>query len=47
MRACLKFIYNSPRVGLEPTTNRLTVDCSTTELSRISMLIQYYDKYNF
>ena len=24
----------SPQVGLEPTTNRLTVDCSTTELLR-------------
>ncbi len=22
----------APRVGFEPTTNRLTVDCSTTEL---------------
>jgi hypothetical protein len=31
-------IYRSmkmaPKVGLEPTTNRLTVDCSTTELLR-------------
>ena len=25
----------APRVGLEPTTHRLTADCSTTELSRI------------
>ena len=25
----------TPRVGLEPTTHRLTADCSTTELSRI------------
>ena len=24
----------APRVGFEPTTNRLTVDCSTTELPR-------------
>jgi hypothetical protein len=24
----------APKVGLEPTTNRLTVDCSTTELLR-------------
>jgi hypothetical protein len=24
--------YLAPRVGFEPTTNRLTVDCSTTEL---------------
>ena len=25
----------APRVGFEPTTNRLTVDCSTAELPRI------------
>jgi hypothetical protein len=24
----------APRVGFEPTTDRLTVDCSTAELSR-------------
>jgi hypothetical protein len=24
----------APQVGLEPTTNRLTADCSTTELLR-------------
>ena len=24
----------APRVGFEPTTNRLTADCSTAELSR-------------
>lgn len=24
----------APAVGLEPTTNRLTADCSTTELHR-------------
>ena len=24
----------TPQVGLEPTTNRLTADCSTTELLR-------------
>ena len=24
----------APRVGFEPTTDRLTVDCSTTELPR-------------
>ena len=27
-------IRMAPRVGFEPTTNRLTVDCSTTELPR-------------
>ena len=26
---------NTPQVGLEPTTNRLTADCSTAELLRI------------
>ena len=26
--------YGSPQVGLEPTTNRLTADRSTTELLR-------------
>ena len=26
----------APRVGLEPTTTRLTAECSTIELSRIS-----------
>ena len=25
----------APRVGFEPTTDRLTADCSTTELLRI------------
>ena len=26
--------YQTPRVGLEPTTTRLTAECSTIELSR-------------
>ena len=30
-----RFLLKAPRVGLEPTTHRLTADCSTTELSRI------------
>lgn len=30
MHGCI-FLY-AQEVGLEPTTNRLTVDCSTTEL---------------
>ena len=30
---------NTPQVGLEPTTNRLTADCSTTELLRIIKLV--------
>ncbi len=29
-------IFKTPRVGFEPTTNRLTADRSTTELSRIA-----------
>ncbi len=27
----------APRAGLEPATDRLTVDCSTTELPRNTM----------
>jgi hypothetical protein len=29
--------YMAPKVGLEPTTNRLTADCSTTELLGINV----------
>ena len=32
----------TPRVGLEPTTLRLTAECSTIELSRIIYTIQIY-----
>ena len=28
-------LFKTPRVGLEPTTTRLTAECSTIELSRI------------
>ena len=28
----------APTVGIEPTTNRLTADCSTAELSRNNIL---------
>ena len=31
-----EFDYLAPRVGFEPTTDRLTADCSTTELPRIN-----------
>ena len=31
----------APRVGLEPTTYRLTAECSTIELSRLN--IEYYN----
>ena len=35
--------YITPRVGLEPTTTRLTAECSTIELSRINkgIIIKY------
>ena len=33
-----EFILTAPRVGLEPTTTRLTAECSTIELSRIMCL---------
>ena len=31
--------FITPRVGLEPTTLRLTAECSTTELSRIMLSV--------
>ena len=31
-------LFKTPRVGLEPTTTRLTAECSTIELSRIIFL---------
>ena len=31
--------FQTPRVGLEPTTLRLTAECSTTELSRIMLSV--------
>ena len=33
---------NTPQVGLEPTTNRLTADCSTTELLRIEINLFHF-----
>ena len=33
-----KALQLAPAVGFEPTTNRLTADCSTAELSRNNML---------
>ena len=32
-------LRSTPRVGLEPTTTRLTAECSTIELSRITLFI--------
>jgi hypothetical protein len=29
-----RFFWFAPRAGFEPAANRLTADCSTTELSR-------------
>ena len=31
------FLEMAPQVGFEPTTDRLTADCSTTELLRINI----------
>ena len=33
-----KVFLVAPTVGIEPTTNRLTADCSTAELSRNNIL---------
>jgi hypothetical protein len=48
MEALYLLSYGSmaPQAGLEPATNRLTVDCSTTELLRnnISLATSYSHK---
>ena len=36
----------APRAGLEPATDRLTADCSTTELLRIRMRVVHSKKSN-
>ena len=36
----------TPRVGLEPTTTRLTAECSTIELSRIIKVCTFKTSYN-
>ena len=38
-----EFYKNTPRVGFEPTTNRLTADRSTTELPRIGGTVTNYN----
>ena len=38
-------LFQTPRVGLEPTTPRLTAVCSTIELSRIILLIERNTNY--
>ncbi len=35
--------FITPQVGLEPTTNRLTADCSTTELLRTYSIIIIFE----
>lgn len=35
---CTYLFLKTPQVGFEPTTNRLTVDRSATELLRIALL---------
>ena len=35
--------FITPQVGLEPTTNRLTADCSTTELLRTNFIIIIFE----
>lgn len=42
----IHFIYSTqtPQVGFEPTTNRLTVDRSTAELLRIACTTMYHNK---
>ena len=37
----------TPRVGLEPTTTRLTAECSTIELSRIIKVYTFKTSYRF
>ena len=40
-------MFRTPQVGFEPTTNRLTVDRSATELLRIAVLALNYDSECF
>ncbi len=42
VRSLQSCTWKTPRVGFEPTTNRLTVDRSTTELPRIAFGLIYY-----
>ena len=44
-KAC-RFFKLAPRVGLEPTTPRLTAACSTIELSRNVVNVTYYKARN-
>ncbi len=41
-------IMYTPQVGFEPTTNRLTVDRSATELLRIALVtISHNNEYSY
>ena len=40
VRITLLFVY-ALRVGFEPTTNRLTAECSTTELPEIKFSVLF------
>ncbi len=42
---CKYWVVLAPRVGFEPTTYRLTAECSTAELSRNISLLRYYNKF--
>ena len=42
-----RHLRRTPRVGLEPTTTRLTAECSTIELSRITPLKVFMYLQNF
>gem|GEM_PF-2971718 len=39
---CMRRVIQTPRVGFEPTTDRLTADCSTIELPRKKGFRQNY-----
>lgn len=40
LRSALEKMYLAREVGFEPTTNRLTVDCSTVEL--LPNIVEFY-----
>ena len=42
--ACASYFYKTPRVGLEPTTLRLTAECSAIELPGITLYTFDYNK---
>ena len=44
-KTCSFYCRSAPRVGLEPTTLRLTAECSTIELSRITKACAFKTAY--